>query len=99
MNSLKTVAVFAMMLMVNVIRKDNKMNNELFEKLISLKTDTHTARMSDDGSAIATDEQRYQNALANQDEFTDEEIHAESVRRWNLMIAKMNEEYKKRNEQ
>lgn len=84
--------------MASVIRKDNKMNKELFEKLVSLKTDTHTARFSDDGSAIATDEQRYQNALASQDEFTDEEIHAESVRRWNLMIAKMNEEFRKRNE-
>jgi hypothetical protein len=70
------------------------MNNELFEKLVSLKTDTHTARFSDDGSAIQRDEERYQNALANQDEFTDEEIHAESVRRWNLMIQKMNEAYK-----
>lgn len=72
--------------------------NELFEKLVSLKTDTHTARFSDDGDAIRRDEETYQNALASQSEFTDEEITAESVLRWNKMIAKMNEEYKKRNE-
>jgi hypothetical protein len=71
--------------------------NELFEKLVSLKTDTHTALFSDDGSAVKRDEERYQNALASQDEFTDEEITNESVLRWNKMIAKMNEEYKERN--
>jgi hypothetical protein len=71
--------------------------NELFEKLVSLKTDTHTALFSDDGSAVKRDEERYQNALASQDKFTDEEIHTESVKRWNAMIAKMNEEYKERN--
>ena len=63
--------------------------NELFEKLVSLKTETHTARFSDDGSAIARDEKRYQDALASQSEFTNEEIHAESVKRWNEMIRKM----------
>jgi hypothetical protein len=72
--------------------------NELFEKLVRLKTDTHTALFSDDGSAVKRDEERYQNALASQDEFTDEQITNESVKRWNEMIAKMNEEYKKRNE-
>ena len=70
---------------------------ELFEQLVSLKTDTHTALMSDDGSAVKRDEERYQNALASQDEYTDEQITAESVKRWNAMIAKMNEDYKKRN--
>jgi len=69
------------------------MNNELFEKLVSLKTDTHTARFSDDGSAVKHDEEKYQKALASQNDFTDEEITAESVRRWNLMIQKMNEAY------
>lgn len=63
--------------------------NELFEKLVSLKTETHTARFSDDGSAIARDEKRYQDALANQSEFTDEEITKESVSRWNEMIRRM----------
>jgi hypothetical protein len=71
--------------------------NELFEKLVRLKTDTHTALFSDDGSAVKRDEERYQNALASQDEFTDEQITNESVKRWNEMIAKMNEEYKERN--
>jgi hypothetical protein len=71
--------------------------NELFEKLVSLKTDCHTALFSDDGSAVKRDEATYQNVLASQDEFTDEEIHAESVLRWNKMIAKMNEEYRERN--
>ena len=64
--------------------------NELFEKLVSLKTDTHTARFSDDGGAIARDEETYRNALASQSEFTDEEITAESVKRWNEMIERMN---------
>jgi hypothetical protein len=71
---------------------------ELFEKLVSLKTDTHTALFSDDGSAVKRDEERYQKALAEQNEFTDEEITAESVKRWNEMIAKMNEEFRTRNE-
>ena len=74
------------------------MNNfDLFEKLVGLKTDTHTALFSDDGSAVKRDEERYQNALDNQDVFTDEEITAESVRRWNEMIARMNKEYNERN--
>ncbi len=71
--------------------------SELFEKLVSLKTDTHTANFSDDGSAVKRDEETYKNALAQQSEFTDEEITAESVSRWNKMIAKMNEEYRERN--
>jgi hypothetical protein len=66
---------------------------ETFEALVSLKTDTHTARMSDDGSAVKRDEERYEKALASQDYFTDEQITAESVKRWNEMIAKMNERY------
>lgn len=74
------------------------MNTELFETLVRLKTDTHTALFSDDGDAVKRDEERYQNALASQDEFTDEQITNESVLRWNKMIAKMNEDYKKRNE-
>lgn len=72
--------------------------SELFEKLVSLKTDTHTARMSDDGSAVARDEATYQKALAEQTDFTDEQISAEAVARWNKMIAKMNEDFRKRNE-
>lgn len=71
--------------------------NDLFETLVRLKTDTHTARFSDDGSAIGRDEETYQKALAQQSEFTDEEITAESVRRWNVMIEKMNEEFRRRN--
>lgn len=71
---------------------------EMFEALVSLKTDTHTALFSDDGSAVKRDVERYEKALASQDYFTDEQITAESVKRWNEMIAKMNEEYKKRNE-
>lgn len=71
---------------------------ELFEKLVSLKTDTHTARMSDDGSAVDRDEATYQKALSEQNEFTDEQISAEAVARWNKMIAKMNEDFRKRNE-
>jgi hypothetical protein len=63
--------------------------NELFEKLVSLKTDTHTALFSDDGSAVKRDEEKYQNALASQSEFTDEEITRESVSRWNEMIRRM----------
>jgi hypothetical protein len=63
--------------------------NELFEKLVSLKTDTHTALFSDDGSAVKRDEEKYQNALASQSEFTDEEITKESVSRWNEMIRRM----------
>jgi uncharacterized protein CbrC (UPF0167 family) len=72
--------------------------SEVFEKLVSLKTDTHTARMSDDGSAVARDEATYQKALAGQNEFTDEQITNESVARWNQMIAKMNEDFLKRHE-
>lgn len=71
--------------------------SELFDKLVSLKTDTHTARMSDDGDAVRRDEETYKKALAQQDEFTDEQITAESVSRWNKMIAKMNEEFRERN--
>jgi hypothetical protein len=72
--------------------------NELFDKLVSLKTNTHTALFSDDGDAVRRDELTYKQALDNQDVYTDEEITNESVARWNKMIAKMNEDYKKRNE-
>ena len=74
----------------------NKMN-EMFEALVRLKTDCHTALFSDDGSAVKRDTERYEKALASQYYFTDEQITAESVKRWNEMIAKMNEEYKERN--
>jgi hypothetical protein len=70
---------------------------EMFEALVRLKTDTHTALFSDDGDAVKRDELRYEKALASQDYFTDEQITNESVLRWNKMIAKMNEEYKERN--
>lgn len=73
-------------------------NSELFEKLVSLKTDTITANFSDDGGAIERDARTYRNAIESQDVFSDEEISAETTKRWNAMIAKMNEEYKKRNE-
>lgn len=71
--------------------------NEMFEALVRLKTDCHTALFSDDGSAVKRDEERYIKALASQDYWSDEQITAESVKRWNEMIAKMNEEYKERN--
>ena len=70
---------------------------EMFEGLVRLKTDCHTALFSDDGDAVKRDELRYEKALASQDYFTDEQITNESVLRWNKMIAKMNEEYKERN--
>ena len=70
---------------------------EMFEALVRLKTDTHTALFSDDGSAVKRDVERYEKALASQDYFTDEQIHAESVKRWNEMIARMNKEYNERN--
>jgi hypothetical protein len=71
---------------------------EMFEVLVKLKTDCHTALFSDDGSAVKRDEERYEKALASQDYWSDKQITDESVKRWNAMIAKMNEEYKKRNE-
>ena len=70
---------------------------ETFEALVRLKTDCHTALFSDDGDAVRRDELHYEKALASQDYFTDEQITDESVKRWNAMIAKMNEEYKERN--
>lgn len=73
-------------------------NNELFENLVSLKTDTITAHFSDDGRAIQRDEETYQKALSSQTIFTDEEISLETTSRWNAMIARMNEEYEKRKE-
>jgi hypothetical protein len=71
---------------------------EMFEALVKLKTDTHTALFSDDGDAVKRDELRYEKALASKDYFSDKQITDESVKRWNAMIAKMNEDYKKRNE-
>jgi cob(I)alamin adenosyltransferase len=71
---------------------------EMFEALVRLKTDCYTAESSDDSSAIERDVWNYEKALASQDYFTDEQITNESVKRWNEMIAKMNEDYKKRNE-
>ena len=70
----------------------------MFEALVRLKTECHTALFSDDGSAVKRDVEHYEKALASQYYFTDEQITAESVKRWNEMISKMNEEYKKRNE-
>jgi hypothetical protein len=75
----------------------NKMKR-MFEELVRLKTECHTALFSDDGSAVKRDEERYEKALASQDYWSDKQITDESVKRWNAMIAKMNEEYKKRNE-
>lgn len=73
-------------------------NSELFENLVSLKTATITAYFSDDGRAIKRDAETYRNAIESQDVFSDEEISTETTKRWDAMIAKMNEEYKKRNE-
>jgi hypothetical protein len=75
----------------------NKMN-EMFEALVRLKTECHTALFSDDVDAVRRDELHYEKALASQHYWSDEQITAESVKRWNEMISKMNEEYKKRNE-
>jgi hypothetical protein len=69
---------------------------EMFEALVRLKTDAHTALFSDDGDAVRRDEMRYEKALASQDYFSDKQITDESVKRWNAMIAKMNEDYKKK---
>ena len=63
-------------------------NKELFEKLFQLKLDTITARFSDDGGAIARDEKRYQDALASQSEFSDEEISNAVTSWWNEKVAK-----------
>lgn len=72
-------------------------NSELFEKLVSLKTDTITANFSDDYSAVKRDEETYRNALSNQDVFSDEEISAETTKRWNAMIDRLNKEFEERN--
>ena len=74
---------------IKTTKKGKLMNKELFEKLVNLRTEAHTARFSDDGGAIARDEKTYQDALASQSEFTDEEITKESVSRWNEMIRRM----------
>jgi hypothetical protein len=62
---------------------------ETFEALVRLKTDCHTALFSDDGDAVRRDKETYEKALASQYYFTDEQIHAESVKRWNEMIRRM----------
>lgn len=67
--------------------------NEIFENLIRLKTETHTALFSDDYSSVKRDEETYQKALSSQDLFTNEEITKESKVRWSKMIQKMNTEY------
>ena len=85
-----------MTLMESVISM--KKLQEMFETLVQLKTDCHTALFSDDGDAVRRDELRYEKALASQHYWSDKQITDESVKRWNEMIAKMNEEYKKRNE-
>jgi hypothetical protein len=71
---------------------------EMFEALVSLKKNCYTAENSDDGSAVSREEWRYEKALASQNYFTDSQITNEANARWDKMIAKMNEDYKKRNE-
>jgi hypothetical protein len=71
---------------------------EMFEALVSLKKNCYTAESSDDSSAIKREELRYEKALASQDYFSDSQITNEANTRWDKMIAKMNEDYKKRNE-
>jgi hypothetical protein len=71
---------------------------EMFEALVSLKKNCYTAESSDDGSAVSREEWRYEKALASQNYFSDKQITDEANTRWNEMIAKMNEDYKKRNE-
>ncbi len=51
--------------------------------LVQYCLDTWTAPFSDDASCIARDEARYQNALANQSEFTDAEIQEIVGKLWN----------------
>jgi hypothetical protein len=75
-----------------------KKMNEMFEALVSLKRNCYTAESSDDSSAIERDTWNYEKALASQDYFTDKQITDEANARWNEMIIKMNEDYKKRNE-
>jgi hypothetical protein len=71
---------------------------EKFEALVRLKTNCYTAESSDDSSAIKRDVWNYEKALASQGYFTDKQITDEANARWDKMIAKMNEDYKKRNE-
>jgi hypothetical protein len=68
-------------------------NKELFDKLVSLKYDTFTAVYSDDYSAIKRDEARYQDALASQDVFTNEEIDTAARERMAETIRKINERF------
>jgi hypothetical protein len=75
-----------------------KKMNEMFEALVRLKTNCYTAESSDDSSAVKRDEWNYEKALASQYYFTDNQITNEANTRWNEMIMKMNEDYKKRNE-
>jgi hypothetical protein len=75
-----------------------KKMKEMFEALVRLKTNCYTAESSDDGSAIERDVWNYEKALASQYYFTDEQITNEANTRWDKMIIKMNEDYKKRNE-
>jgi hypothetical protein len=71
---------------------------EMFEALVTLKRNCYTAEMSDDGSAVSREEWRYEKALASQHYFSDNQITKEANARWDKMIIKMNEDYKKRNE-
>ena len=70
----------------------------MFEELVRLKTNCYTAESSDDGSAVKREELRYDKAIASQDYFSDSQITNEANARWDKMIIKMNEDYKKRNE-
>ena len=71
---------------------------EMFEALVTLKRNCYTAESSDDSSAIKREELRYEKAIASQDYFSDKQITDEANARWDKMIIKMNEDYKKRNE-
>ena len=69
---------------------------EMFEALVSLKTNCYTAESSDDSSALKRDEMRYEKALASQDYWSDNQITNEANARWDKMIIKMNKEYNER---
>jgi hypothetical protein len=60
-----------------------KMYKTNLENLVQYCLDSWSAPFSDDASAIARDEARYRSALANQSEYTDEEIQTIVGKIWN----------------
>ena len=68
-----------------------------FNKLLELGMDSATARYSDDGSAVERDRKRFVDAVASQDAYTLEEIEQAVTDKMNEAIARINEEFRKRN--